>query len=60
MHQGQKVTVTAHLWRGVMPMPQKDWTDEQRKLVKQTAWVAIVDRRPSSGLYGTARDSDDR
>ncbi|NJM40108.1 MAG: hypothetical protein HC853_04750 [Anaerolineae bacterium] len=46
MHNGQAVTVTANIWRGVLPMPQKDWTDEQRTLVKQTAWITVVAHHP--------------
>ena len=47
MYNGEEVTVTANVWRGVMPMPQKDWTNEQRKLVKQTVWVAVVAHHPA-------------
>ena len=47
MYKDEPVTVTAHVWRGVMPMPQRDWTDEQRNLVKQTNWVAIVAHHPA-------------
>jgi len=47
LYNGQTVTVKAHLWRGVMPMPQKDWTHEQRRLVQQTAWVAVVAHHPA-------------
>jgi hypothetical protein len=46
MYNGEKVTVKADVWRGVLPMPQKDWTDEQRKLVKQTAWTTVVAHHP--------------
>lgn len=47
MHAGQKVTVTADVWRGVMPMPQKGWTDQHHTLVKQATWTAIVAHHPA-------------
>lgn len=47
LYHGEEVTVKAHLWRGVIPMPQKDWTDEQRQLVQHTAWVAVVAHHPA-------------
>jgi hypothetical protein len=40
------VTVTAHVWREVMPTPQKDWTDEQRQWVKQATWTVVVVLHP--------------
>ena len=47
MYNGEEVTVKADVWRGVLPTPQKDWTTEQRKLVKQIAWVAIAAHHPA-------------
>ena len=46
MYKGEEVTVKADVWRGVLPMPQKDWTAEQRKLVKQTVWTTVVAHHP--------------
>jgi hypothetical protein len=46
MYNGEEVTVKADVWRGVLPMPQKDWTAEQRKLVKQSVWTTVVAHHP--------------
>jgi len=46
MYDGQEVTVTAQLWRNVIPTPQKDWTEEQRALVKRSTWTVVVAHHP--------------
>lgn len=46
-YQDQEVTLQAKLWRGVMPMPQKDWTTRHRQLVKQATWTAVVVQHPA-------------
>jgi len=47
MHDGQQVTLTAEIWRNVIPKPQKDWTKRQRELVKKATWTAVVVHHPA-------------
>lgn len=46
-HNGQAVTVTAEIWRAVVPTPQAGWTPQQRLLVKQASWRVVVAHHPA-------------
>ena len=43
---GSSITITAKLWRDVIPTPQKDWTDEDFDLIHSVTWTAFVIEHP--------------
>ena len=43
---GTVITITAKLWHKVVPTQQKTWTLDDRKLMTDTAWTAIVIEHP--------------
>ncbi len=44
---GTSVTITASVWRQVVPTPQKTWTTQDRRLMADTTWTGIVIDHPS-------------
>ena len=43
---GTSITITASVWRQVVPTPQKTWTIQDRKLMADTTWTAMVIDHP--------------
>ncbi len=40
------ITITASVWRNVVPTPQKTWTIQDRALMADTVWTAVVIDHP--------------
>jgi hypothetical protein len=43
---GSSITITANVWRQVVPTPQTTWTIQDRMLMAATVWTAVVIDHP--------------